>query len=290
LIGENQLTMRNIKERDFYQFAENLTTKWWFYAFLVLCVFIPPYTQNGFSSFAALVETVAYVADFLIENKLVLVPYMPIFHLCFLLLFGLLFIYGNRFGRTFSIVAGFHFVFITFLQGGAVTQKYGMVFYPNAFLEISLISFGWFWEAKIRKTDYSFKRKAPTYYWFAGIVMVFSFWNPDKLGTLSPLSLLTSTSPIAFCMITPIYLSLLSLLYPDINIPFFRTASFVAILVSLITIGMGFFMDNRSEGLYWSIIHSPMLITSVYCFLLGFQDSRSYSQQYSKLSSLSTSD
>lgn len=275
---------------DFYQAAENLTTKWWFYAFLVLCVFIPPYTQHGFSSFSDLVETVAYVADFLIENKLVLVPYMPLFHLVLVLLFALLFIHGNKFGRIFSIVAGIHFIFITFLQGGAITQKYGLVFYPNVFLEFSLISAGWFWEAKVRKTDYTFKNKAPQVYWFAGIAVFFSFWNPDKLGILSPMSLITSTSPIAFCMVTPIYLSMLSLLYPDVNVPLFRITSFIAILVSIISIGMGFFMENRSEGIYWSVLHSPMLITTVYCFVLGFQDSRRYSQQYSRLSSLSTSD
>jgi len=282
--------MKNKKGTDFYHMAENLTTKWWFYAFLVLGVFIPPYTQHGFSSFSDLVETVAYVADFLIENKLVLVPYMPLFHLAFVLLFSLLFIFGNKFGRIFSIAVGINFVFITFLQGGAITQKYGVVFYPNAFLEISLISVGWFWEAKIRKMDFTFKNKAPQVYWLAGIVAFFSFWNPDKLGVLSPMSLITSTSPIAFCMVTPIYLGILSLFYPDVNVPLFRITSFIAILVSIISIGMGFFMEDRSEGIYWSVLHSPMLITTVYCFLLGFKDSHSYSRQYSRLSSLPTVD
>lgn len=263
--------MSEISSNKFYQAADKITMKWWYYLILLLCVFIPPLTQYGFSSFAELVETVKYVAEFLIENKLVLVPYMPIFHAGFLLMFILLFIYRNKFARIFSIAAGLHYVFITFLQGGAITEKYGVVFYPNAFLEFSLISFGWFWDAKIRKTDYSFKPQPAAVYWYAGIVAFYSFWNPDVLGELSPASLITSTSPIAFCMVTPIYLCMLTLFYPDIHLPFFRTTSFVGMLVGIITLGMGFFMEDRLVGRYWTILHLPMLITCVYCFLLGIQ-------------------
>ncbi|NIW48958.1 MAG: hypothetical protein GWN14_24030 [candidate division Zixibacteria bacterium] len=155
-----------------------------------------------------------------------------------------------------------------------MTEKFGLVFYPNSFILISLISLSWFWEAIVRKTDYSFKRQPPKVFWFAGIVAFFSFWNPDKLGVLSPISLVTSTSPIAFCMITPIYLSLYTLFYPDINLPLFRITSFIGILVAIIGIGMGFFMEDRLEGHYWSILHFPMLVTTVYCFLLGIRAPR----------------
>jgi hypothetical protein len=264
--------MRRKPSKSIYQTAENLSLKWWLYFILFLCVFIPPYSSQGFSSFGELVDVVQYVANFLILKKLALVPYMPWIHLAYLLLFVALIKFGNRFGRIFSVVAGLHYILITFLQAGANTDKYGLVLYPNAILLISLFTLGWFWDAVIRKTNYKFTGKAPAYYWFAAIVAFFSFWNPDKIGYLSPASLITSTSPIAFCMITPIYLGALSTLYPDINLPMFRITSFVGILISIITIGMGFFMENQLEGIYWSVLHLPMLFTSVYCFLLGFQN------------------
>lgn len=267
LVGKNRAEM-------LYQKADSLTKERWFYAVLFLCVFIPPYTQYGFSSFKDLVEIVSYVADFLIENKLALVPYMPLFHAGLLLLLISLFVFRNKFGQLFSFVVGVHFVFVTFLQGGASTDKYGLVLYPNSFLLFSLVSGSWFWEASVRKTNFSFKRQPAKLFWFAGLVAFFSFWNPDKLGALSPLSLITSTSPIAYCMITPIYLSIYLLFYPDINLPLFRITSFIGILVAVIVIGMGFFMENRLEGYYWSLLHSPMLVTTVYCFLLGIRTPR----------------
>jgi hypothetical protein len=262
--------MNTTQKKSFYEFMEQLSAKWWLYLFLVLCVFIPPYTARGFSTFSEIVSLVKYVADYLIDKKLVLVPYMPIFHIVFILLFVLLVIYRNKFGRLFSLVAGFHFIFILSLQAIAVTEKYGLVFYPNAFVLISLIPLGWFWEARIRKIDFSFRKLPLKYYWVV-LVAIFSFWNPDEFGNYSPILLLTSTSPIAFCMSITIYLAALSLLYPNVNLPFFRISSFITILVGIIVIGMGFFMEDRIEGIYWSFLHTPMLVTAVYCFILGFQ-------------------
>ncbi len=262
--------MNKTQKKSFYELIELLTTKWWLYLFLFLCVFIPPYTSRGFSTFSELVAVVKYVAYYLIDKKLVLVPYMPIFHIVFILLFVLLVVYRNKFGRLFSLVAGFHIMFILSLQTVAVTEKYGFIFYPNAFILFSLIWLGWFWEAVTRKTEFSFRRLPLKYYWVVPVV-IFSFWNPDELGNYSPILLLTSTSPIAFCMSITIYLAALSLLYPNVNLPLFRISSFIAILTGIISIGMGFFMDDRNEGIYWSFLHTPMLVTAVYCFILGFQ-------------------
>jgi hypothetical protein len=268
--------MRKISSDAVYLTIEKLSSKWWFYVILFLFVFIPPYSSHGFSSIGELVDVVSYVADFLISKKLALVPFMPLFHGAFYLIFALLIKFGNRFGRIFSILAGIHFLIITLLQAGAKTEKFGLVVYPNAILLFSLISLCWFWDALIQKTNYQFQKKSPEYYWIAGVVAIFSFWNPDRMGNLSPKLLLTSTSPIAFCMVAPIYLVALSLLYPKINIPLFRITSFISILVSIITIGMGFFMEPQIEGIYWSLLHSPMLITTVYCFLLGFQNKNQF--------------
>ena len=269
-------TTRLIKNTDQtgYQWVETLTRKWYFYFILFLMVFLPPLTSYGFSSFSDLVEVVSYVSDFVIAKRLFLTPYMPLAHIGFLLLFILLFKFRNAFGRIFSMVAGAHFLLITYIQAGARSDKYGLVLYPNAISLLFIISLAWFWEAAVRKTDYSITRKDRRYFWLAGIIAVFSLWNPDELGNLSPKLLITSTSPIAFCMLAPIYLAVLSI-FPKVNLPVFRITSFISILVSIIMIGMGFFMEPRPRGTYWSLMHIPMLVTSVYCFILGFQRAES---------------
>ncbi len=74
-----------------YDSLVTLTGKWWLYGLLFLAVFIPPWSSTTISSFAELKQLVEYIAEFLIAKKLVLVPYMPFFHLAMLLWFGALF-------------------------------------------------------------------------------------------------------------------------------------------------------------------------------------------------------
>lgn len=262
--------MEKSNKKFSYENFERLTTYWWFYVILFVGVFIPPYTAKGFSTLSEIIPLVKYASEFIISKKLVLVPYMPAFHLVFFLSFVLLLIFANKFGRIFSIIAGIQLALIVYLQTFAVTEDYGLVFYPNAFVILSLIALGWFWEAWIRKTDFNFYRLPLKYYWVIPLA-IFAFWNPDEIGNYSPSLLLTSTSPIAFCMTITIYLAALSLLYPKVNLPLFRISSYFTIIVGITTVLIGVFMEDRIEGMYWSFLHTPMLITAVYCFILGFK-------------------
>ena len=254
----------------FYISMETLTRKWWLYAIIFLLCLIPPWSSGSYHGFAELTQLVKYVAEFLIAKKLVLVPLMPYFHVAMLLLFASLFVWGNRFGRVFSLIAGLHFLWILYMQTGAITDKYGLVFYPNAFILIFLISLGWFWEAIVRRTDFTFKPIPPQRYLIVAAA-VFSFWNPDKVGNYSLLQLMTSTSPIAYCMISTIYLAILCVLYPRINLPFFRITSFISIVIGIVTVGIGFSFDDPTIGRHWSLLHTPMVAVSVYCFVLGLK-------------------
>lgn len=258
------------KNSKLYDSLESLTRQAWFYVAIFLSSFIPPWSSVKVRSFSELVELVRYVAEFLIAKKLVLVPLMPYFHLAMLVLFGALLIWRNRFGRVFSVIVGLHFLVVLFMQTGAVTERYGLVFYPNAFILIFGIALAWFWEASLGKTDFTFKRLQSRQFLLVAAA-VFSFWNPDRAGDYRLALFLTSTSPIAFCMITTIYLALLCLLYPRVNLPLFRLASFVSILIGIVTLGMGFFMDPPARGRYWSLLHTPMVAVAVYSFVLSLR-------------------
>jgi hypothetical protein len=253
-----------------YDSLETLTGKWWFYGLLFLASFIPPWSSHKVHSFSELKQLVEYIAEFLIAKKLVLVPYMPYFHLAMLLLFGALFIWKNRFGKAFSIITGLHFLVILYMQTGAITDKYGLVFYPNAFIMMFAIALGWIWESSIRKIDFRFKTLQPRHYLLVAAA-IFSFWNPDRAGDYRLVLFMTSTSPIAFCMITTIYLAMLSILYPRVNLPLFRISSFISILIGIVTLVMGFFMEPLERGRYWSLLHTPMVAVAVYSFVLSLR-------------------
>ena len=179
-------------------------------------------------------------------------------------------IWGNRIGKLFSLLVGVHFLLILFMQTGAVTDRYGLVFYPNAFILFNLITLGWIWEAKISVTDYTL-RPIPPHRYLIVAAAIFSFWNPDRAGDYRLILFFTSTSPIAFCMVSTIYLALLCVLYPRINLPVFRVTSFISILVGAVTITIGFFMDDPDRGRYWSLLHTPMVAVAIYCFVLGLR-------------------
>ncbi len=72
-------------------------------------------------------------------------------------------------------------------------------------------------------------------------------------------------------MITTIYLALFCVLHPRVNFPLFRVSSFVSILIGIVTLGMGFFMDPQERGRYWSFLHTPMLAVAVYSFVLSLR-------------------
>ena len=81
--------------------------------------------------------------------------------------------------------------------------------------------------------------------------------------------LLYSDSALAFCMITPIYLAVISLFYPKINRPTIRVNSFIGIIFGLINI-MNVFISLLN---YWwiTILHIPLLSISVYMFILSIK-------------------
>ncbi len=168
------------------------------------------------------------------------------------------------------MITGLHFLVILYMQTGAITDKYGLVFYPNAFIMIFSIALAWIWEASIRKTDYTFKPLQLQHYLLVAAA-IFSFWNPDRAGDYRLILFLTSTSPIAFCMITTIYLAMLCILYPRVNLPLFRISSFISILIGIVTLGMGFFMDPPERGRYWSLLHTPLVAVAVYSFILSLR-------------------
>ena len=253
-----------------YGFMDRLSKQWWLYLVFTIIVFTPPLTSTGFASITEIEPLAMYVSEILIHNREILTPYMPIFHIGVIIFLSLLVILGNRFGRVFSVIVGIQILFLMFLQASAVTPKFGWVIYTNGFILISLMAFIWFWEGIIRKTDFTFRKLTLKDSWIV-LFALFAFWNPGELGNYSLELFLISTSPIALCMMMTIYLSLLCILYPRINIPMFRITSFIVILMSLVAISLGFFFEIKSEGIYWIFLHLPLLIISVYGFQLGIR-------------------
>jgi hypothetical protein len=71
-------------------------------------------------------------------------------------------------------------------------------------------------------------------------------------------------------MMTPIYLTVLLFIYPKVNLLLLRVQGFVGIIISVITLVIAF-MKEPSSGVYWTLLHMPLILISLYTFTLGIK-------------------
>jgi len=199
-------------------------------------------------------------------------PFMPVLHIIVILLIAAVLVYGNRVRKLFTTFIGVNYLLIAFLQNTAATEKYGLGIITGNVVWFSMIGLLWLWDLKVEATDYTFHRQPLWRYWLAPLA-VLAFWSPDKPWDFNPIYFLTSDAPLAFCLMTSIYLSIFYLLHPRVNLPTLRVTSFIGTLLGIFNIGIGF-MIWGSEGLYHGFIHVPLLVSSLCCFILSIKESR----------------
>jgi len=71
-------------------------------------------------------------------------------------------------------------------------------------------------------------------------------------------------------MMTPIYLTVLLLFYPKVNLLLLRVQGFIGVVISVITLAVAF-MKEPSNGIYWTLLHMPLILISLYSFILGIR-------------------
>ena len=258
-----------MKTQKSYEILERITRKWWLYLLLfAILFFVPPYSST--SGFIMNEKTSEFITEILTQSLKPYKPFMPILHIIVILLIAILLIYGHRIGKFFTVFVGINYLLIAFLQNTAITEKYGLGIITVNIIWFSIIGLLWLWDLKLRKTDYTFNRQPFWKYWVVPLA-VLAFWSPDKPWDFNPIYLLTSDSPLAFCLMTPIYLSIFYFLRPRINLPALRITSFIGTILGIFNIGIGFIIGNN-EGLYHGFIHVPLLVLSLCCFILSIKE------------------
>jgi Na+(H+)/acetate symporter ActP len=129
----------------------------------------------------------------------------------------------------------------------------------------------WAWEAVVLKNDYTF-RKLPIWRYWVVPLAVLAFWYPSSKGRpdFNPVNLITSGSGLAFCLMTPVYLTLLSLYWPRVNMPAMRVTSLVGLIIGLYNMYVNFGINPGR--LWWNgVLHIPLLSISVYGLILSLK-------------------
>ena len=255
---------------DFYQKAEHITRKWWLYALLFLVPgILPPYAGTGLGYWRRLSDFTWYVSDMMYYRKLTFGGIMPVMHLIVAVLFLALLIFKAKLGRAFPLLVSLHFIYIAFMQTGVRTEEYGLVIVSELLTWYIIVLSFWLWETWARKTEFTLRPEGIKPYWAIPLAL-FAFWDPDKICNLDPRYFIISYSPTSFCMMAPIYLTVLLFCYPRVNLPLLRVMSFIGIVVGVITLVITF-MKGPSDGIYWTLLHAPLIIISVYAFVLGMK-------------------
>ncbi|HAV42358.1 MAG TPA: hypothetical protein DCW97_08200, partial [Acidobacteria bacterium] len=167
---------------------------------------------------------------------------------------------------------GINYLLFAFLQGIAITDKYGFGMVTGNFILMILVSIFWFWEASVNKNNFIPQKLPITRYWVVPLAFLV-FWYPVNLESMKPdfnlVYLFTNPAGLAFCTMTPVYLGILTLYYPKVNIATLRVTSLVGIIIALYNI-MAIFPYLRV--LWWNgVLHIPLLAISIYALVLSLQ-------------------
>ena len=102
------------------------------------------------------------------------------------------------------------------------------------------------------------------------VLALFAYWCPFTLrgeADLNPLHFFTHNTATAFCLTTPLFLTVLTLNLPDVNVVTYRITAVVGFIIGCYNMANFF-----SPGTVWlGFVHLPLLLVSLYCAILSYR-------------------
>jgi len=243
-----------------------ITRKWWFYFLLFMAqCFALPYAERGFS-FEGIGELIGYTLGHSLQGDMR--EYYLFFQLLAIGMFVGLIVWKNRFARVFNIYVFISYLLFTVLQNVAFTEKYGWsIVSINAFMFL-FVAAVWLMEVIKPRNDYSFAKVGWRDSWLIAL-SIFAFWLPLENGDFdfNPLHFFDSGSSLAFCMMTPVFLTIMTLNLPQVNPVTYRITALIGVVIGLYN--MMNFQELRTLNL--GIVHLPLMIISIYSFYKSFK-------------------
>ena len=239
----------------------------WLYLLVILVQFIPPYTSKPHGW-----EEIPKVIVITLNKALVFsCPQVyPLFKVLPVVLVALIITLGNRVSRIFDAYVGITYILFAVLQGVAITEEYGLMVITGNLLMMLVVSAVWFWDIVARENDFTPIKRPLWRYWVVPPAFL-AFWFPLNPETLmpdfNPVYLFTNVAGLTFCMMTPVYISILTLYHPNCNTTTLSVTSLAGTIIGLYNM-MWFIIFPRR--LWWNgILHLPLLTISIYGLALS---------------------
>ena len=254
-------------ENRIQRFLDRLTRKWWLYILFLLLFFLPSYAERSYDPRQSS-DLVGEVLSNPIINTFPILG--PIAKLIPVILIATVYISGNKTRWLFNIYVAILYLAIALFQNSAITKSHGLVVLTGNVILILVVSLVWMWEVAAERNDFS-PRKFPLWKWWVAPVVLLSFLAPVNSTSLSPdfnlAGMLTNSSGLTYCFMTPVILAVLSLFHPTVNLPVLRVSSFVGILFGAINLLMWFVMEPL--GWWMGLLHIPLVVLSIYTFAVS---------------------
>jgi hypothetical protein len=250
---------------------ERITRRWWFFGLFVLIQFLPPYASKGYKFPEewgdVIMHALRYAFVYSYPRLFPIFKIIPI-----ILIIGIIF-FRNKFARIFNIYVAFSYVLFALGQSIAVTGRYGVAICTVNVVMFLVIAAFWAWESIVLQNDFKPAGIPLFRYWVVPLLLI-AFWYPLDFLTarpdFNPVHLFTNVAGVTFCMMTPVYLGLLSLYWPRVNIPAMRVTSLVGLIIGLYNMYANF---GIKPSILWlnGVLHIPLLVISLYGLILSLK-------------------
>jgi len=250
---------------------ETLTKRWWFFVIIFLIQFLPPVTSFRFDRYRT-----GEVIGRILRNAYAYSPecralYPVLNSLAVIMLVGAV-VLRNRWGRVFAVYAGISYVAFAFLQMIANIPGLGYGIVTSGIVMFLLVASAWFLEAFSARTDYQAMSTRASRAWVIPLAAV-AFWYPANLETMmpdfNPIHIFNSPTALAFCLMTPAFLTLLILCYPQANIVTLRVTGIAGVIIGMYNLSL---FAMYFERFWWNgVLHLPLLVISAFAVILAYK-------------------
>lgn len=243
---------------------ERFCTSWKFFLVLIVLQFVlMPVATKGFR-FEEMGQIIFTTLGHALINRFY--HYSFIFQWMALALIVALLFFRNRIGRFFSAYVGGCYLLYAVIQSIAITNKYGVSVVTVNLAMMSFVAFVWFRDCWKGENEYDFSNLNWRTAWLIPVAF-FCLWFPMDLLNVkpdfNPAYFFSGYASLAFCPMTPVFLTLLTLCRPRINMTTYRVTAMVGLIIGIYNMGQ----FASPAGFYLGMYHLPLLLVSLYALL-----------------------
>lgn len=246
---------------------ERSSRKWWFFALLLLAqtVLLPVVSRN-FDT-----QDIAKIVSITLGNAIQthLGSFNILFQVLSLSMFVVLLVLKNKVRTLFGAYVAVSYTAFAFIQNIAVTEYYGFSMVTVNFAMFLFVAYVWIREVFCSQNNYDFSNFRWKYLWMI-VLSLFAYLCPfTNQGQIdwNPLHFFVKNSATAFCLTTPIFLTILTLNLNKVNVVTYRVTAIIGFIIGMYNM-MNFFNPHT---VYLGVIHLPLVSISLYCAILSYR-------------------